>query len=396
MRDLFLLDPDVIFLNHGSFGACPKPVFDEYQRRQRDLERQPVEFLGRRLDGLLAESRARLAAYLGTQPDNLVYVQNATAGVNTVARSLIGAHRLQPGDQILTTDHEYGACDNTWRFIAELSGLDYVRQHIPLPYTDADAMVEALWQGVTSRTRVIYLSHITSCTGVIFPIEAICRRAREAGIITVIDGAHAPGQIPLDLDVLGADYYTGNLHKWLCAPKGAAFLYVRPEHQAEIAPLVISWGYSDLAQTYTKAQGFIQRHQWQGTHDPAAWLTVPAAIDFQQAYDWDGVRAACHALAVETQARLAELTGLLPVVAPEVYAQMVIAALPDNLKIDPFELKRRLYDECRVEIPVTAWFPAAEGGAARFFVRASFQGYNTRADADALLDGLSRLLPALY
>jgi isopenicillin-N epimerase len=384
MRDLFLLDPTVTFLNHGSFGACPKPVFEEYQRWQLELERQPVEFLGRRYDALLEASRVRLAEYLNTCADNLVYIHNATAGVNTVARSL----QLAPGDGILTTDHEYGACDNTWGFICASTGAEYVRQHIPLPCTDAKAALEAFWQGVTPRTRVIYLSHITSSTAIIFPVREICQRAREAGILTVIDGAHVPGQLPLDLEAVGADYYTGNLHKWLCAPKGAAFLYARPEHQASLDPLVISWGYSDTKQSYTRAHSFIQRHQWQGTQEPAAWLTVPAAIAFQSAHGWDTVQQACHALAVETQMRLADLTGLAPVVDESLYAQMVIAPLPDT--VDPAALKRRLYDEYRVEVPVTTWF--SQSGEVRYFVRVSFQGYNTRADADTLLHALQSLL----
>lgn len=380
MRDLFLLDPNVIFLNHGSFGACPQPVFAEYQRWQRELERQPVEFLGRRYDGLMEHARVRLADYLHTHAENLVYIDNATAGVNTIARSL----KLQPGDEVLTTDHEYGACDNTWQFICELTGARYIRQHVPLPYVDADAAVEALWQAVTPRTRVIYLSHITSVTGIIFPVEEICRRARDSGILTVIDGAHAPGQLPLDLEAVGADYYTGNLHKWLCAPKGAAFLYARPEHHDTLAPLVISWGYSDAAQSFTHAHSLVQRHQWQGTHDPAAWLSVPAAIDFQAAHHWDEIRRQCHALAVETQHRLADQTGLAPVVDERYFAQMVIAALPDST--NPLELKRRLYDDYRIEVPITTWFNQA--GETRHFVRVSFQAYNIRADADRLLAAL--------
>jgi isopenicillin-N epimerase len=384
MREHFLLDPTVTFLNHGSFGACPRPVFEEYQRWQRELEQQPVEFLGRRYDMLIEESRTRLAEYLSTQANNLVYIHNATAGVNTIARSL----DLKQGDQILTTDHEYGACDNTWRYVCGLTGAEYVRQHIPLPYNDENAVIEALWQGVTPRTRVIYLSHITSATAVIFPVAEICRRAREQGILTVIDGAHAPGQIPLGLEEISADYYTGNLHKWLCAPKGAAFLYARPEHQATLTPLVISWGYSDMEMNYTAAHPFIQRHQWQGTGDPSAWLSVPAAIDFQQAHDWERVRRESHALTVETQGRLAELAGLAPVVDERYFAQMVIAPLP--MGIDAVELKRRLYDEYRVEVPITAWFRA--DGQVKYFVRVSIQAYNTREDVDRLLEAMRVLL----
>ena len=209
IKDQFLLNPDVIFLNHGSFGATPKPVFEEYQHWQRELERQPVEFLDRRFAERMAASRAALADYLDTQRDNLVYVTNATVGVNIVARSL----ELGSGDEVLTTDHEYGACDRTWKFLAGKRGFDYIRQSVPVPIATANDFVEQLWQGVTPQTKVIFLSHITSPTAVTFPVADVCRRAREQGILTVVDGAHVPGQIHLNLEELGADFYTGNLHK---------------------------------------------------------------------------------------------------------------------------------------------------------------------------------------
>ena len=224
---------------------------------------------------------------------------NATSGVNVAVRSL----DLQPGDEILTTQHEYGACTYTWQHACARSGARLVEQAIPLPYTTPEAFVEAFWQGVTPRTRVIYLSHITSPTALIFPVAEICARARAAGIITVIDGAHAPGQIPLDLPKIGADFYTGNCHKWMCTPKGSAFLYVRPERQAQTESVIVSWGWGDDAT-------FISRNQRQGTRDPAAYLSVPAGIDFLAAHDWDSVRARCHDLGVELREQIAELTRL--------------------------------------------------------------------------------------
>ena len=249
----FLLDPDIHFLNHGSFGACPRPVFEAYQRWQAELERQPVEFLGRRATDLLAASRAALAAYLGADTDDLVYFPNPTTAINMVARNVarLAAEdnregsplRLRPGDEILTTDHEYGALDRTWRYICEQIGVRYVRRPIHLPVTTHADFVERFWAGVTERTRIIFISHITSPTALIFPVAEICRRARAAGILTIVDGAHAPGQLPLNLTELGADIYTGACHKWLCAPKGAAFLYVRPEVQPWLEPLVVSWGW---------------------------------------------------------------------------------------------------------------------------------------------------------
>jgi isopenicillin-N epimerase len=383
MREHFLLDPSVVFLNHGSFGATPRPVFEVYQNWQREMEAQPVEFIARRSDKLLQESRAVLGRYVNADPRDLVYVTNATWGVNVAAHSL----ELQPGDEILTTDHEYGACVNAWKLASARTGACWVEAEIPLPFPDAATIVELIWAKVTPRTKVLYLSHITSPTGAIFPIEELCRRARESGILTVIDGAHAPGQVPIDLTALSVDIYTGNLHKWLCAPKGAGFLYARREHHEKLHALVTSWG-------YTGASAFVDleddsllalRHQYQGTRDLSAFLSVPAAIEFQAAHNWDAVRVRCHALAAEAQRRIAALTGIPAPVPEHSYAQMSLCELPPDTDLPA--LKTRLYDEFRVEIPVIAW-----GG--RKFVRVSIQGYNTQADVDALINALGAILDA--
>lgn len=367
----FLLDPDVVFLNHGSFGACPAEIFAVYQQWQRELERQPVEFLGRRLTGLLYEARERVAAYLNIHANNLFFVHNATVGINTVARSLA----LQPGDEILTTDHEYGAMDKLWQFICRKTGAHYISH--PVPVGDEGAFIESLWGAVTPRTRVLFLSHLTSPTALIFPIAELCQRARSAGILTIIDGAHAPGQIALDVEAIGADIYTGNFHKWCCSPKSAAFLYVRPEHQEQIDPLVISWGWMP------DGAGFIERHEWQGTQDPTAFLTVPAAIEFQERHDWASVRARCHIMAVEMRERLAALTRLPPLAPPEWFRQMIAAPLPPE--IDPVVLKAQLYDQYWIEVPIGVW-------KGQNLIRVSFQVYNTPADADCLIEALRVLL----
>src|SRR5215211_4250221 len=227
LKDYFLLDPTIIFLNHGSYGATPKPVFEAYQKWQRRLERQPVLFLARDLPGLLHESRAALGEYLSADADDLVYIPNATHGVNILAHSL----QLKPGDEILTSDHEYGACDYTWDFICGKTGARYIHQPIPLPVYSEEEIIAQFWQGVTPRTKVIYLSHITSSTALRLPIKEICSRARAAGIMTIIDAAHSPGQITVDLKALDADMVFGNAHKWLLNAKGSAFLYVRRELQ---------------------------------------------------------------------------------------------------------------------------------------------------------------------
>ena len=373
--DQFLLRPDVTFLNHGSFGARPRPVFEAYQRWQRELEAEPVEFLGRRLPGLLAEARAPLAESVGAAPADLVFVPNATHGVNIVARSL----DLRPGDQVLSTSHEYGAAERAWRFNCERAGAEYVSQPIPLPVQDAATCVEHLWAGVTERTRVIFLSHITSPTALVFPVADVCRRARAVGILTVIDGAHAPGQVDLDLTALDADFYTANCHKWLCAPPGSAFLYARPAVQPLLQPLVVSWGWRS---EYPGPSPFQDYFGWVGTDDPAAYLSVPAAVQFQQAHDWPTVRRACHALAAWARERVADLTGLDPVCPDDWFGQMCALPLPPGTLA---RLGTRLWDDYQIEIPHTRW-------QGHEFLRLSVQAYTSVADIEKLLDALKTAL----
>ena len=378
LKKYFLLDPDIHFLNHGSFGATPRPVFREYQRWQLELERQPVEFLGRRITKLMADSRAALGDYLGTHADNLVYTQNATIALNIIARSL----ELGSNDEVLATDREYGALDRMWRFLSKERGFRYINQQVRTPLTTEENFIDGFWQSVTPRTRVIFISHITSPTALIFPIKEIIRRARKADILTIIDGAHMPGQIPLHLDSLGADFYCGNLHKWLCAPKGAGFLYACPESQHLLKPLVISWGYESEAPGNSQ---FIDHNEWWGTRDMAAFLSVPAAIEFQEKHDWDKVRDACHELAREALQRICELTGLAPLhsVSDSWFRQMISAPLPSATDISL--LKTRLYDEHHIEVPLLDW----NGNK---LIRVSVQGYNTKRDIDKLCRALSLLV----
>ena len=376
-QSLFLLDPNIIFLNHGSFGATPRAVFEKYQWWQRELERQPVEFLGRRFTDLMREARTALAAYVHANADDLVFVPNATTAINIVARSL----HLNPGDEILTTDHEYGALDRAWRFLCRKTGAVYKQQPIPVPVTTLENFVETFWAGVTPRTRVIFLSHITSPTALIFPIQELCRRARAAGILSSIDGAHALGQIALDLENLGADFYTANAHKWLCAPKGSAFLYARRDAQYLVEPLVVSWGYESEKPS---ASRFIDEQEWNGTRDIAAYLTVPAAIQFCEEHHWAEVRVRCHALAQSARAQIAALTGLPPLSPDSTawYRQMVTLPLPP---CDAEKIKERLYAEFRIEIPVVVWRNQPH-------VRVSIQAYNSRDDIERLVEALQKLL----
>ena len=381
MKKNFLLDPKITFLNHGSFGACPKPIFDVYQAWQRELEHRPVEFLGRRAVSLLAESREKLADYLNCAARDVVYFPNPSTAINMVVRNL----DLQPGEEILTTDHEYGAMDRTWKYFCAKTGACYIQQTISLPVTTHAEFVENFWAGVTPQTRVVFLSHITSITALIFPVAEICQRAREAGILCIVDGAHAPGQIPLDLTALDADIYTGACHKWMMAPKGAAFLYARREIQDWLDPLVISWGY-DAEPEFSSESQFIDYHEWQGTRDIAAFLTVPAAIDYQREQDWGHVRTRCFDLVRVAQQKIHALTELPPICAnpDEWLGQMVALPLPDG--VDGAVLKTRLYDEYQIEIPFTKYREQS-------FLRLSIQGYNSAEDVDKLIHALKILLP---
>ena len=378
-KDLFLLDPDVAFLNHGSFGATPRPVFEKYQAWQREMERQPVAFFVERFAGLLREARTVLAGYVHTAPDNVVYVANATTALNTVARSL----RLDPGDEIVTTDHEYGAMDRMWRFLCQKTGAVYRPVPLPLPLDTPGDLVERLWAGVTPRTRVLFFSHLTSPTALILPARELCRRARAAGVLSIVDGAHALGQVPLDLDDLDADFFTANAHKWLCAPKGSAFLYARPEVQRLVEPLVVSWGNTSLTST---GSTFLDEQQWAGTRDIAAFLAVPEAIRFCEAHDWPRVRTECHRLVRHAREAIGALTGLPPICpdSTEWYAQMATVPLPP---CEAPKIKAQLYERFRVEVPVSEW-------QGRPYLRVSIQGYNTLADVERLLAALQATLPS--
>ena len=375
----FLLDPEITFLNHGSFGACPRPVFETYQNWQHQLEARPVEFLDRQMSARMSAARATLAVYLNCQADDLVYFPNPTTAINMVARSL----SLQPGDEILTTDHEYGAMDRTWRYICEQKGASYVQQNIPLPVTTPEDFVDAFWAGVTSNTKIIFISHITSATALTFPVEEICRRARAADILSIVDGAHVPGQIALDLNAIGADIYVGACHKWLMAPKGSAFLYASPQVQTWLDPLVVSWGY-DADPEFGSGVRFIDYHEWQGTRDLAAFLSVPAAIAFQDDHDWINVREQCHQLARTARQRMVKLTNLPPI-CPDTsqwFMQMFAVPLPE---VDEQTLKKRLYNEYQIEVPLYRW----QGTP---IIRVSIQGYNSQADIDKLVEALEELL----
>jgi isopenicillin-N epimerase len=380
LRRHFYLEPEITYLNHGSFGATPRPVLEVYQAWQCRLEAQPVRFLARESEENFRTARQTLAAYLGADPTNLVFIPNATFGVNVVARSF----DLQPGDEILTSNHEYGACENVWDFLGQRAGFQVVNREIPLPLPSEEEVVEILWSGVTDKTRLIFLSQITSPTAVRLPVEEICQQAKDAGIPVLVDGAHAPGQINLDLQGLGADFYTGNCHKWLMAPKGAAFLHIQPEYQDFIQPLVVSWGWGENCpyKSDSRLQAILE---WWGTNDPAAYFSVPAAIQFQEDHNWNAVRQKCREMLAGLLMKIEGVTGM-----PSIYGrtqdnfyQVGAAFLPGDSH--PEELQPWLYEKYRIEIPVIHW-------GDQWLIRPSVQGYNTQEDLDLLVKALEDYL----
>ncbi len=402
------LDPATAFLNHGSFGACPRVVLDA-QRQYRDrMERQPVQFLARDLPALLG-------GFVGADPDDLAFVANATGAVNAVVRSL----RFEPGDELLTDDHEYNATINVLRHVAERDGARVVVAGIPFPVATEDEVVEAILGAVTDRTRLALISHVTSPTALVFPVERIVAGLTERGVETLVDGAHAPGMLPLDLDRLGAAWYTGNLHKWVCAPKGAAFLHARRDRQPGIRPNTISHGANALVEAEGGAGAagggviagrtrYRAEFDWQGTLDPTPWLAVSDALRFGEgvlAGGWPDVMARNHALTLRTRAALAAALGLgAGAPAPEtMLGSMVALPLPTDgplaasgggsspLDTDP--LQRRLIDEHRIEVPIYPWpVPAAESAEpARRLIRVSSALHNGPDDVDRLIAGLTAI-----
>ncbi|HAM53903.1 MAG TPA: aminotransferase [Candidatus Rokubacteria bacterium] len=390
MRELWPLERGVIFLNHGSFGACPAEVLRQQAALRDEMEAAPVRFLSRELDDRLASARQALAAFVGADADDLAFVANATGGVNAVLRSL----RFSPGDELLTTDHAYNACRNALDFAAGRAGARVVVATIPFPLASPDEVVEAVLAHVTPRTRLALLDHITSPTGLVLPIERLVAALAGRGVEVLVDGAHAPGMVPLDLGALGAAYYSGNCHKWLCAPKGSAFLWVRRDRQPDIRPLTISHGASAARPGRSR---FRLEFDWTGTDDPTAWLAVPGAIEYLGSLlpgGWPELMARNRALALEARRLLCAATGTAPPCPEEMVGALASIILPDGPTTEigwrrPDPLQRRLYDGWGIEVPVMSW-PAAP----RRLVRISAQLYNAPADFERLAEALRRELAA--
>ncbi|HJL17446.1 MAG TPA: aminotransferase class V-fold PLP-dependent enzyme [Sandaracinaceae bacterium LLY-WYZ-13_1] len=356
MREHWLLDPDVVFLNHGSFGACPKPVLAHQTALREAMEREPVQFFVHELEGRLDEARRAVAAFVGARPEDVGFVRNATSGFNAVLRSLA----LSPGDELLTTDHGYHACHNALDFVARRSGAKVVVARLPFVGLTEDAAVARIVDAVTERTRLAVIDHVTSPTGVVLPIARIVRELNARGVDTLVDGAHAPGMVELDLTALNAAYYTANFHKWTCAPKGAAMLWVREDRQGGLHPAVISHGYDSPR----PRKRFLEEIDWTGTDDPTPALCVPEALRFVGSLldgGWPAVRAHNRALALRARRVLAEALGEAPPVPDAMVGSLAALPIPDGtpeppttaLYADP--LQKRLFARHRIEVPIPPW-----------------------------------------
>jgi isopenicillin-N epimerase len=373
------LDPEIAFLNHGSFGACPRVVLEAQAEYRARLEREPVRFMIRELEGLLAEARAPLAELVGADPDDLAFVPNATTGVNTVLRSL----SLEPGDELLTTNHTYAACQNALHDVAQSRGARVIVADVPFPLSSADEVVAAVVERFTPRTRLLLVDHVTSPTALVLPVERLIAEASARGVDTLVDGAHAPGMLPLDLTRLDAAYYTANCHKWLCAPKGSAFLHVRRDRQATLRPLVVSHGATSTRRDVSR---FRLEHDWTGTVDPSGFLAVPHAIRFLEQLLPGGLPALMarnHALIVQARDVLCRALGIAPPAPDHLLGSMVTLSLPerappaDPRQLDP--LQDELFFRHRFELPVFYW-PQAP----RRFFRVTAQAYNSLAQYEQL------------
>ena len=377
IKSLFLLRDDVTYLNHGSFGSCPKPIFKSLIDRQTQLENQPVQFLDKDSQGLMLNSRNSLAEFINCDPESLVFFQNPTTAMNEVVRSL----KLNKDDEILSTDHEYGAIDKTWDFICKKTKAKYVKATITLPVTDEKTFTDNFLAGVTDKTKIFFLSHMTSATGLYFPVEQICKFAKKNNILTIIDGAHIPGHFPLSINSLQPDIYVGACHKWLLCPKGVSFLYVNKKYQDNIDPLIISWGYkSDLP---TDQPNFQVHHFWQGTRDVSAFLTIPDAIQFREKYNWEAVSRKCKNRIIKFRQEVNSVIqneSLIGGTPTDWLGQMYSFRI--NYK-DEIKLKNIFINDYKIEIPISKWKNDT-------LMRISLNGYNTDADIDKLLSVLKK------
>lgn len=387
LRRYWELAPGTVFLNHGAFGACPKPILEKQSELRRQMEAEPVQFLWRYYEERLEPSRAILAKFVGANQRNIAFVINTTTGVNAVARSL----KLRRGDEILTTNFDYNACHNALVEAARRAGAKLVVAPMPFPVCHEGELVEAVLKTVTPRTRLAMLDHVTSETALVLPLARLIRELELRGVDTLVDGAHAPGMVPLSLEKLRPAYYTGNLHKWVCAPKGAAFLWVREDRQAEVQPAVISHGNNRPRPGYPEFQ---DRFDWPGTFDPSAWMCVGEAINWMGKLfpeGWRELRQKNHDLALQARRLLCQRLQVKAPCPESMLGSFATIPLPESFPDEPKvgKLDReqdRLYDEFGIELPLMR----RNQKPARWF-RISAQVYNTLAEYEYLADCLQRL-----
>ena len=384
LKTLFQLDPDITFLNHGSYGACPSPVFEDYQKWQVMIEQHPVKFMQDDIYQYLDESRSSLGSYINCDKNDLIYVPNPTHAVANIINNV----NLDIGDEVLSTDLEYGSCDRMWFYEAEQKGFVYNRSKVSLPIIDKESFCNDFWKNATEKTKYIFISQITSSTGMILPIPEIVLEAKSRGIKTIIDGAHVPAHIDLDINDLDPDYYVGACHKWLCCPKGVSFLYVKKDQQENIQPQIMSWGWGEEYEEFKdstqlkSSSRFINIFQWQGTRDMSAFLTVPKAIEFQEKYDWDSVRNRCKKMIVDARNQISTVTNLPKICPDDWLGQMASFLFPAD---DVAELKKSLYNDYQIEIPAMSY----NGYSA---LRISIQGYNSEDEVDYLVETLKKFI----
>ena len=380
LRSEFLLDPDIHYLNHGSFGACPKEVFEDYQNWQRILERNPIDYFTRQLKGLfgkeasgpLEKARTELAHFVNADAEGLIFTPNVTVALNAIAHSI----QLEPHDEVLTTDHEYGTIMASWARKCAQNDAMLTKVAIDLPVTTQAEFVDYFWKQVTPRTKLILMSHITSATALVLPVKEICARARKAGIITVIDGAHAVGQLAMDLEEIDADFYTSNCHKWLLTPKGTAFLHVHVTQREAFEPLVISW--AEINQP-----SFSLRHEMWGTRDMAGFLCIPTALKFREKHDWQTRMSESRNLLYEYRELFATSLKRELICNESWLAQLASVLLPTDS--NPGKLWQTLWDEHKIEAMITKWREES-------ILRLSFNAYNTPDEMDLLLQAISHHL----
>jgi len=382
-KDWFMIDPESVYLTHGTFGGCLKVAFDSKIKWQQKIESDPFDFLNNHAINNLEHSRKVLGKYLNCNYDDIVYFPNPSTALNAVIKSL----KLKKSDEVLTSNHEYGSLDRTWQYYAHSKGYNYKQINIDIPYNDKNVFLDSFSKSITKKTKIIYLSHITSSTGLVFPVKEICEIARKNNVISIIDGAHAPGQIEVNISDINPDIYVGACHKWMCSPKGASFLYANKNIQSLIEPLVISWGWK--SDTPGKSQ-FLDYHQYQGTNDISAYLTIPEIVNFFEINQWDKIQNKCHNIVLDflkdninkIEPCSTNSNHLAQMLSFKINKNSQLIKNVLNSPIGIIEAQNKIFNYNKIRIPIIVWNQ-------EIFTRLSIQAYNTPQDLVRLLDMLT-------